>query len=215
MVMKLIESLKRFMRFIRRNGIFSAVKRAAIHIWRDVFQNGAVVFYANGESDEKITKVNKVDSVEFFDKNNVIPEETLKHYLKIRSLYQTETYLEKQLKKRFENGSRLWVLRSEENIVAVGWTCFSPNMSFYLPLAHNDLIIYDIETDRNFRGGGYAGILLDEIMKRMGKGNVIRFYIAAKTWNKSSIRAIEKTSFIKIAKVYKFSFFGKQISIVW
>ena len=65
-----------------------------------------------------------------------------------------------------------------------------------LPLP--ELVVYAMVTFEQFRGRGVAPALMSHAMQHSGDGSN-RFCIDCRIWNKSSLRAIEKAGFQRVA----------------
>jgi Acetyltransferase (GNAT) family len=79
--------------------------------------------------------------------------------------------------------------------VGWGWIKIGPIVYGNYPISTEDFLIHKCRTIREHRGKGVYTTILIEVQEEMAKMGFSKALIGAKSFNKSSIRGIEKTGF--------------------
>jgi hypothetical protein len=123
--------------------------------------------------------------------------------------------VEQQLQERFASGSKLWFLKSNNEILAFRWTINNNTIeSHFFPISKSDIHLFDCEVLEEFRGKGNYGIFTDALLNQLKNGGYSRAYAETRIWNKSLMNSVKKTNFCYLGRAKKFNLFGK-IFIIW
>ena len=111
----------------------------------------------------------------------------------------------RHIRRVFTEGMTLWVGSIEGWLVSVCWsrTGFFPKR-YFVPLTASDATVFGCFVVPAFRGMGIYPTMLKRIVNfclSEGKQNV---FIDSKSWNKASIRGIEKAGFCKLGSAWRF-----------
>jgi GNAT superfamily N-acetyltransferase len=121
----------------------------------------------------------------------------------------------KLIEQRFAAGAQLWLLRSNGQIAAYGWTLRGKTMEpYFFPLEPQDVHLFDFFVFPEFRGRKLNPSLVWQILEHVGREGSKRALIEAAVWNRAQLSSLTKTPFKKIGIARKFNF-GKSTFVSW
>jgi GNAT superfamily N-acetyltransferase len=118
-------------------------------------------------------------------------------------------------RQRFERGASLWLLKSEGQVAAYGWTIRQETMEpHYFPLSAGDVHLFDFFVFPEFRGRRFNPLLVNFILARLALENASRAFIEAAEWNTPQLSSLGRTPFRLLGSARKFGLFGKMV-VMW
>ncbi len=129
--------------------------------------------------------------------------------------YRDRRYAEGSLKKRFDEGSELWMLKEGEESIGFFWSLVGKTMkSHFFKLSGKDAHIYDAEIYLPFRGRGLNKVLMRHMFKAMMTDGLHRVYGETKTWNIPMQKSFKGVGFSYVGTATKLSIFNRTI-VIW
>jgi len=123
-----------------------------------------------------------------------------------------EKVVQRQFVKRFSKGAKLWLIKSQSDILGFSWTIRGVTKDFYyLPLSEWDVFHFDLLMFPEFRGGGIIAAATNAMLQRLAEEGVMRVYGAIKLWNEASLRFVTKTPMRAFGVARKINIFGYEI----
>lgn len=121
-----------------------------------------------------------------------------------------------QLRRLFGQGAELWIGWLDGQVVGVCWSRSQQvRHDYFVPLGNADATILSCMVVPKYRGRGiYPAMLGTMVGELMDKQKVRRVLIDCKSWNKPSIRGIEKAGFSLVGKGLRVVCFGRSW-ILW
>jgi hypothetical protein len=103
--------------------------------------------------------------------------------------------LKSDLVKTFRGGATLFLVLYEGRPATMLWAKRGIYVTrWYLPLTESDVVLYGWHTSPQYRGMNLIGVAMESAIACFS-GETNRFLADVKTWNKPSIRAMEKAGF--------------------
>ena len=116
---------------------------------------------------------------------------------------------------RIANGDRLFAIFDNVNkvkLIHTSWLKFDEmdmaEVCFKVPLKEGEACIYDCYTKEEFRGWGFYPSMLIHLQKYLKEQDFKKVYTYVEAGNKSSIRGIEKSGFIRESSIKFRRLFG-------
>lgn len=102
-------------------------------------------------------------------------------------------------RQELSENATMWVAIVDGRLASTVFTrrsCFFKR--WFLPLSKADVVVFRLQTHADFRGRGLAPSLIRHCLHQQMKPEG-RAYIDCRTYNKPSIRCIEKSGFVRVA----------------
>ena len=121
----------------------------------------------------------------------------------------------RRMNERFAARAELWLVRCQGIITAFGWTIKGRTMEpHFVPLAADDVHLFDFFVFPEFRGRGLNPALVGQILQALSRENLKRAYIEAAAWNEPQLASLKKTPFRRLGAARKFQL-GKTTKVFW
>ena len=122
----------------------------------------------------------------------------------------------REVDKLFARGCELWLGWIEGEIAGVCWSCSRKSrMDYFVPLREDDATILSCFVFPQYRGRGIYPSMLETIVRTlMNDDQVSKVYIDCKSWNRPSIRGIQKAGFVRIGSALRMAL-GGHVRILW
>jgi GNAT superfamily N-acetyltransferase len=116
----------------------------------------------------------------------------------------------RNIKERFAKGASLWLIRREDKLAGYGWTLQGRTIEpYYLPLAQDDVHLFDFHVFPQYRGRGINPLLISSILRNLALNCRGRAFIEAAEWNQSQLTSLQKTPFCRLGLACSFTIFGR------
>jgi GNAT superfamily N-acetyltransferase len=194
--------------FYGKYGIGGTIKRILAIPLRTIKDIG-IVFYVDlsVKDDSNCITLNGIEKKK---KEGDLKPEDVERLIELRG----EKIVKETIRKRFSEGMVLWLLKRDDVIVTVCWTIEGvSHPRLPIPLGERDVFFFDVETFPEFKGQGWAPVLINNIIEICKKHGLSRAYINIKKWNRSSLSFVRKTFFKRLGAARVLYVFGKKIAI--
>ena len=105
-----------------------------------------------------------------------------------------------QNKLELEENAILWIASVNSHMVSFVFTRQGKYFkNWFVPLQPTDIVFFRLGTNPSYRGRGYATSLIRYVMHELETKEAL-FYIDIRTYNRPSIRCVEKTGWLCIGK---------------
>lgn len=129
-------------------------------------------------------------------------------------LFEDRGWLNSKLESRFSKGAILWLVSHDGELASYLWTIRGRHVDpYFFPFTNSDVLIFDVETFREFRGLGIVPRVINEIACILRGDGISRFLIDTGIWNTAMNRSLQRTPFKLIGTARKLTFFRKNITI--
>ena len=209
-----VEFFSRLESLRRRRGIFGGLEHAAVRVRRALFENWRILFYCDlqGQALSGASYLPKHLSVERKSQSSEIGEKDWQAVFKIWDPRLSR----RTFAQRFARGANMWLLRSQEEVAAYGWTLTGGMIQphYCYQLGEMDVHLFDFTVLPEFRQQGINSVLVNHILQELGAEGKARAYIESYEWNRPMLRSLARTRFRPFAKAYVRFFLGRTI-IEW
>lgn len=173
--------------FQNRNGLFGKIMRRLLRYYRKWFQNRNHVFMHNGPFELKKPKICETLR---FDKFEDIPE-----YIRSVIIQKSGPQTLAGDRREMDHAAVMWAAIYDQTLAGVLFSRKGKDFrKWFVKLKDQDLILFRMRTYPEFRGRGIAPFLMCYAMHH-SLADGYRAFIDCRVYNKSSIRAIEKSGF--------------------
>ncbi|MCH8822881.1 MAG: GNAT family N-acetyltransferase [Planctomycetes bacterium] len=184
--------ISRLQRAQRRWGALGIGKRAVLKVTRRLFYYRQYVYKHSNRN--AIYPVIAGLRVEYYCQIDEVPQHIVDSILHEEGFFYLNT-----IRQEFEQNGQLYVGVLHERTVALMWVRKGKYIEqWFVPLTDEDYVLYGMLTFPQYRGRGLIRALAFEAMRKYGDMGGTA-HIDCRVWNRSSIRAIEKLGFEKIA----------------
>jgi GNAT superfamily N-acetyltransferase len=121
----------------------------------------------------------------------------------------------RNIKKRFELGGSLWLIKSEGHLAGYGWTLQGHTVEpHYFRLGPDDVHLFDFQVFPQYRGRGMNPLLVGYILRGLAVEGGCRAFIEAAEWNRPQLASLRNTPFRRLGLARKFTVFGRTM-VCW
>lgn len=212
--MSFSNSIFRIIDYFRRHGLRATLDRAELAMHRVSSAGRMVVFYydcssrgakACTEAWPESLKVERIESQAELD---------AKDAARIINFWNPRIAQE-SMTERFGAGATLWLIRYEGQLAGYGWTLTGGTMRpYFIPLAPEDVHLFDYLVFPEFRGRGVNSCLVRFILDRLTAERRGRAYIEVAEWNKAELRSLKRTPFRRLGVARKMTMLGPR-TVEW
>lgn len=209
--MHISNCLTRFMNYYQQRGFFKTLRRLFEEPTRAIFKNQMILVYAD---------LNRLDDSVLALPENIIIEskstydEAVQPDMKRMVNYWLRDNEMDKIKKRFEKGATLWIIKLNNDVAGYVWSIRGRMAAaFPLPVTPHDAVVFNSETFEEYRGHGLYALLMNYILGHLKLQGSTRVYGFLHAWNTAVICGIKKTYFHEFSEVRRFYFAGRNITI--
>ena len=142
-------------------------------------------------------------------------EELSRNEFRMLFKFRKKTIFLKQMKERFSQKAKLWLLKYREEIVAFRWTIEKKTISpYFFPLRKFDVHFFDAMVKDEYRGQNLNSLFINYILCVLKGEGYKRVYVETQSFNRKYINSIKKTRFKIIGEACRFSILGR-IIVIW
>lgn len=131
--------------------------------------------------------------------------------------YKGETDLMKRAEKRLQEGKKCFLGFFQDKPVSMAWLSFSDEYESYLEkmieVGNNEGCIFDIVTEKDFRGLGISPFLQIYALKFLKEHQIKTALTAIAAGNHPSLRAAEKAGFVPYKLVTRYRILGQWLDL--
>ena len=121
----------------------------------------------------------------------------------------------RNIKKRFEQGGSLWLIKSEGRLAGYGWTLQGHTIEpHYFCLGPDDVHLFDFQVFPQYRGRGMNPQLVGYILRSLAVERRGRAFIEAAEWNRPQLASLRTTPFRRLGLARKFTVLRRTI-VCW
>ena len=202
-----LNSISRFAAYFKSHSFRATFQRIALSAKRTLFSSRMVVFYcdlplqtnvaAGIQYPLELTRVRSNAELSPSDSREM-------------TRFWNPQQAREDIRQRFEQRASLWLIKSEGNLAAYGWTLQGRTIEpHYFPLAPEDLHLFDFHVFPSFRGHGINPLLITHILQRMAGECAGRAFIEAAEWNEAQLSSLRKTPFRRMGLARKSAIFQR------
>jgi RimJ/RimL family protein N-acetyltransferase len=123
--------------------------------------------------------------------------------------------LKETIEQRLAKNALLWLMEYDGGFCGFIWTIRGGHVDpYYFPLTRNDVLIFDVETFKDYRGRGIISEAICKIGNRLSASGANRVFIDTAIWNHAMQKGLEKTPFLLIGVCRKI-ILGTRTLSVW
>lgn len=195
----------RFMKYYSRYGFVATIQRLGLAT-RRLFLNHTFVFYCDlsrrTTSPAKLPKSLRVERLTSYSE------------LAVQDLQRLISFADSELAhryicERFEHGASLWLVWWGDTVAAYSWTVRGHAIEpYYVPLAPDDVRLFDVFTFPEFRGRAIPWFLLTHILHNLGGEGAARVFADIAEFNQASLSLYKMTPFQRLGVARKYRVFG-------
>lgn len=204
-------SVARLSDFYKRYGFFATARRARLALNRALFSNSQVVFYC----DLNLDRLPQVPLPSFLrierkrEYSDLSPQD-----LHDMTSFWNPVLAERNILERLSKRASLWLIKSGDQLAGFGWTLRGATIEpHYLPLAGDDVHLFDFHVFPEYRGRGLNPLLVTHILQSVAGESAVRAFIEAAEWNGPQLSSLTKTPFQRLGLARKLTFLG--CVLVW
>lgn len=210
--MAISTSISRLEAYYTRYGLRATIRRGVLVITRGLFSNRMVLFYCDlakqAASPADLPSSLRVELKRSFA--DLSPQDLVQ---------MTSFWLPKQahrnVKKRFNKGALLWLIKCEDILAGYGWTLQGHTVEpHYFPLGKGDVHLFDFHVFPRYRGRGLNPFLVSHILRSVAADGGGRAFIEAAEWNKAQLSSLSRTPFRRLGWARKLTIFRHTI-VCW
>jgi hypothetical protein len=208
--MSISTSISRFTSYYARHGFGASVRRAVLAVRRGLFSNRMVVFYCD--------LARRAPPPE--DLPSSLKVERLRSYLELspEDLHQVihvwnPKLAHRNIKERFDQEASLWLIRSGGGLAGYAWTLQGRTMvPYYLPLAEDDVHLFDFYVFPKYRGRAVIHFLVVYILCRLSDDGAARVFGEVAEWNHASLSSYTTTPFRRLGRARMSRILGRTMA---
>lgn len=199
--MAISSSISRLTAYFTRHGFLATVRRTVIAAKRVVFSNRMVLFYCDLPA-ESSTAADLPNSL-IVERYRSQTEVSLSDLEQISSFWNP-LLSKRNIKRRFELGSSLWLIKSDDRLAGYGWTLQGQTVEpHYFRLGPDDVHLFDFQVFPQYRGRGMNPLLVGYILRSVAVERGRRAFIEAAEWNRPQLASLRKTPFRRLGLARK------------
>lgn len=204
-------SISRLGAYYTRHGFVATIRRAAQAARQSPFLNRSVLFYC----DLATQTTPRADLPSFLKvERKKSSAELSPEDLQEMTSFWNPKLAHRNIKKRFDLGASLWLIKSHDRLAGYGWTLQGGTVEpHYFPLGQDDVHLFDFLVFPQFRGRGMNPFLVTHILQSLATVGAGRAFIEAAEWNQAELSSLRKTPFRCLGMARKLAIFGR--TIVW
>lgn len=210
--MPIFTSISRLAAYYNRHGVRATIRRTALAMRRELFSNRMVVFYCDLANHAPPPA----------DLPSSLDIEHLKSYPELSSqdLHQiihvwSPKLAHRDVRQRFSGGASLWLIRSGGSLAGYAWTLQGRTMvPYYLPLAEDDVHLFDFHVFPKYRGRAIIHFLVVYILWRLSVDGAARVYGEVAEWNDASLSSYTTMPFRRLGRVRRLTLLRRTI-VCW
>src|ERR1022692_518286 len=205
-------SISRFTVYFKRNGLRATIRRSALAARRVLFSSRMVLFYCDLSAlSSPTTDLPSSLKVERHRNQTDLTQQDLQEITSFWNPQQAR----RNIKKRFELGASLWLIKFKDELAGYGWTLQGRTVEpHYFPLGENDAQFLDFHVFPKYRGRAMDWFLMTHILHRLAADGGARAFGEAAEWNKASLSSFAMTPFRRLGWARKFTILGHTI-VLW
>jgi ribosomal protein S18 acetylase RimI-like enzyme len=205
--MGIATSISRFTDFYRRQGLVNSVARVGLALRRGLLSNRMIVFYCDLAEQPRgsvvISDSLKID--ELRGESELSPED-----LRVMTSFWNPKQAYRNITERFGKGASLWLIKSEGDLAAYGWSLQGSTIEpYYFPLGPDDVHLFDFHVFPQYRGRGINPLLVAHILRNIATVCAGRAFIEAAEWNEAQLSSLLKTPFHRLGAARSVALFGR------
>jgi ribosomal protein S18 acetylase RimI-like enzyme len=205
-LMAISTAISRFSDYSRRHGLRATVGRISVALSRSILSGRSVLFYCdlatqvspprNPPTFLRVVRRKNLDELEHDD---------LEAMMKVWN----PQLIRQTMKKRFDLGASLWLIKSHGELAGYGWTLQGRTVEpHYFPLGNKDVQFLDFHVFPGYRGRAIDWFLMTQILHRLAMEGLGRAFGEAAEWNKASIASFSMTPFQRLGMARKWRILG-------
>jgi ribosomal protein S18 acetylase RimI-like enzyme len=209
--MGISSSISRLGAYYARHGFVAAIHRAALAARRALFSNRSVLFYC----DLATQSAPRADLPSFLKaERKKSSAELSPEDLQAMTSFWNPKLAHRNIKKRFDLGASLWLIKSHDRLAGYGWTLQGGTVEpHYFPLGQDDVHLFDFHVFPQYRGRGMNPFLVTHILRSLATARAGRAFIDTLEWNQAELSSLTKTPFRRLGRARKLTILGR--TIVW
>jgi ribosomal protein S18 acetylase RimI-like enzyme len=210
--MAISSSISRLTAYFARHGFWATVHRAVIAGKRAVFSNRMVLLYCDlSAQSSPAADLPKSLTVERYRTQTEVSLSDLEQI----SSFWNPLLSKRNIKKRFEQGGSLWLIKSEDRLAGYGWTLQGHTIEpHYFRLGPDDVHLFDFQVFPQYRGRGMNPQLVGYILRSLAVECRGRAFIEAAEWNRPQLASLRNTPFRRLGLARKFTVLRRTI-VCW
>ena len=119
----------------------------------------------------------------------------------------------RKIHERFEKGSSLWLLDSEDQLAGYGWTLRGQVIGpYYFPLGRDDVQLFDFYVFPRFRGRALHWLLTGHILYTLATEGASRAFADTHEWNEAQLASFKMTPFLPLGFVKTYNILGREFT---
>lgn len=210
--MGIVTSFSRLAEYNRRHGIRGTVRRAQLALRRALFAGKSVLFYCDLKT--QVAPRKDLPSFLKMERKLGVADMNPEDLQAMTSVWNAKL-VQRLIKKRFDLGASLWLIKFRGELAGYGWTLQGRTVEpHYFPLGPEDVQFLDFHVFSKFRGRAIDWFLMNQIMHRLAVEGLGRAYGEAGEWNQASIASFKMTPFRILGVAKKWTVFGRTI-VFW
>lgn len=210
--MAISSSILRLTAYFKRHGFGATVRRALIAGKRAVFSNRMVLLYCD-LSVQSSTGADLPNSLTV-ERHKTQADVILSDLEQISSFWNP-LLSKRNIKRRFELGGSLWLIKSQNRLVGYGWTLQGHTVEpHYFRLGPGDVHLFDFQVFPQYRGRGMNPLLVGYILRSLAVESRGRAFIEAAEWNRPQLASLSNTPFRRFGLAKKFTILRRTI-VCW
>jgi ribosomal protein S18 acetylase RimI-like enzyme len=205
-------SISRFTVYFKRNGLRATIRRSGLAARRVLFSSRMVLFYCDLSAlSSPTTDLPSSLKVERHRNQTDLTQQDLQEITSFWNPQQAR----RNIKKRFELGASLWLIKFKDELAGYGWTLQGRTVEpHYFPLGENDAQFLDFHVFPKYRGRAMDWFLMTHILHRLAADGGARAFGEAAEWNKASLSSFAMTPFRRLGWARKFTILRRTI-VCW
>jgi ribosomal protein S18 acetylase RimI-like enzyme len=209
--MAISSSVSRLTAYFGRHGFWATVRRAVIAGKRAVFSNRMVLLYCDLSAQSSLADLPNSLTVERYRTQTDVSLSDLEQI----SSFWNPLLSKRNIKKRFEQGGSLWLIKSEGQLAGYGWTLRGHTIEpHYFRLGPDDVHLFDFQVFPQYRGRGMNPLLVGYILRSLPVECCRRAFIEAAEWNRPQLASLRNTPFRRLGLARKFTVLRRTI-VCW
>ena len=210
--MAISSSISRLTAYFRRHGFGATIRRAAVAGRRALFSNRMVLLYCDlaAQSSPTVDLPNSLN----VERHRTQIDVSLSDLGQI-STFWNQRLSERNIKRRFQLGASLWLIKSEGHLAGYGWTLRGQTVEpHYFRLGPDDVHLFDFQVFPQYRGRGLNPLLVGYILRSLAVESQGRAFIEAAEWNQPQLASLRNTPFRRLGLASKLTLSRRTI-VCW
>lgn len=210
--MAMSPSISRLSSYFKRHGFGATIRRAAVAGRRALFSNRMVLLYCDlaPQSSPAAILPKSLTVERHRTQTDVSPSD-----LEKISTFWNQRLAERNIKRRFELGASLWLIKSEGHLAGYGWSLRGQTVEpHYFRLGPDDVHLFDFQVFSQYRGRGLNPLLVGHILRNLAVESRGRAFIEAAEWNQPQLASLRNTPFRRLGLASKLTLSRRNI-VCW